>query len=149
MALLGAGQVICALGGAKCGSTLGAIRSWTCPHLQYLDIIDCGDVTFKCLKETVFVRKMYAEGRVEDTRASRPVKPLRRTARLDSPKGMSSSPTDESFSEQDLTELYATVPSQPLERIRSIVMQGGAISESELLSLQGEDYGVDETQWSP
>lgn len=92
---------------------------------------------------------MYAEGRVQDTRASRPVKPLRRTARLDSSKGMNSSPTDESFSEQDLTELYATVPSQPLEHIRSIVMQGGAISESELLSLQGEDYGVDETQWSP
>lgn len=143
--------MICALAGAKCGSALGVSRNWTCPHLQHLDIVDCKDVTFNCLREAVFVRKMYVEGRVQDKRASRPVKPLgpRRATRLSLPNKTDIRSGDELTSECDLSELYAIIPSHPFKRIRSIVLHGSAISEEEALSLQDNQYDVNEILWSP
>ena len=147
----GAGQMICALAGAKCGSALGVLRNWTCPHLQHIDIIDCKDVTFNCLKEAVFVRKMYVEGRVQDKRTSRPVKPLghRKSTRFSLPNETNNQSVDELISKHELSKLYAIIPSHPFKRIRSIVLDGSTISREEALSLQEDAYCVDEIQWSP
>ena len=144
--------MICALGGAACGSPASTRRSWTCRHLQHLCIIDCNDVSFRCLRETVLVRKLYAEERVKELRGLRPSKPLKRSAKTGAaspPTAATRSASSDEHGESTPCPCNASATTQHSRpaRIVSIALRGGVISEDELLSLQSTEYGVGSVLW--
>ena len=124
--------MVCALGGAPCGSRTTVRRTWTCPRLQVLVLSKCTDVSFSCLDEMISIRRLYADGRVTDDDA-RPLKLLKRKARLSTGSDSSSS---------SLSDL--AVPPQRVKpfALESLIVHGGIIDEHELLSLQ-DAYDVD------
>lgn len=108
------------------------------------------------------MRKLYAEERVKELRGFRPSKPLRKgvtsgavslptaaTASVSSPsKGQAKIPASRESTPCPCNPIAITQDSRPA-RIVSVAVRGGAITDDELSSLQGSEYGVDSVLWKP
>ncbi|EKM59330.1 uncharacterized protein PHACADRAFT_249756 [Phanerochaete carnosa HHB-10118-sp] len=128
--------VICSLSGTfevcEEASFIAEPRRWVCPRLQHLSLIDCDNVTFKCLRHTIRARKRCEDGaQIDSLRVIR--SPRRRLSRVNVSEG--------NQAPHDLFSKATALRTLRVERC-------GRISQAEMESLKAAGLGLKDVYWS-
>ncbi|KAI0935513.1 hypothetical protein AcV5_003924 [Taiwanofungus camphoratus] len=172
-ACVGAGKVVCALSGGTCGNFhTNTLRSWICPRLDHLALVNCIDLKFSCLSEVVRVRKKSSLNEEEDkaggsssnVRSDRILKPLKR--RAPQPLCNGSLPSNTPFGKSRLgLSSPLLLPASPNGSfvpgwnshqaikptgIISLYIEGcPRVSKIEVISLMEPEWGITDVTWFP